>query len=70
MILLTFLKWKNHSLVTDADIDFHTKMGMPVEVFCLKSYKTLAFGRMEHVNQSKVLVNGRAFDRHSVVFFG
>ncbi|UCZ54740.1 hypothetical protein LGQ02_08345 [Bacillus shivajii] len=67
---MTFKKWKNHSLVTDKDITFHANMGLPIEVFCMKCYKTLAFGKVEFVNHNKVSVNGRSFDRQSVAFFG
>ena len=51
-------------------MEFNKKFGLPIEVFCPKSNRTLAFGRIESVHMSGVKVNGVFYKLSQNAFFG
>ncbi|UOE96442.1 hypothetical protein [Alkalihalobacillus sp. LMS39] len=65
-----YVKLINKSLVTNEDIEFNKKMGLPVEVFCPREYKTLAFGRIQSFCNEEILINGHPYCRENNAFFG
>ncbi|WP_100372664.1 hypothetical protein [Bacillus sp. FJAT-45037] len=58
------------SLVTNQDLAFNQRIGLPVEVYCSKSRITLAFGRIDMYNEAFIFVSGRPFSREAHLFFG
>ncbi|WP_096434833.1 hypothetical protein [Alteribacter populi] len=67
---MTLQKWKNHTLVTDAEFAHNMKLGYPVEAFCLTTCKTVAYGKIEKVDHKGVMIHGRRFNREGCAFFG
>ncbi|PYZ98456.1 hypothetical protein CR205_07650 [Alteribacter lacisalsi] len=67
---MTLQKWKNHSLVTDAEFIHNLKLGYPVEVFCLTTCQTVAYGKIQDLSDDTVIVHGRRFRRNGCAFFG
>lgn len=67
---MTLTKLKNKSLVTDLDLSFSMRLGLPVEVYCPESHETIAFGRIDHFCEMTVSIQGQRHDRDSVLFFG
>ncbi|MBP3950552.1 hypothetical protein [Bacillus suaedae] len=63
-------KVTDKSLVTNQDLSFNHRLGIPVEVFCLKERKTVAFGQMSHFNDQLIVIQGKAFLRSQFLFFG
>ncbi|MFV8828422.1 hypothetical protein [Alkalihalobacterium sp. APHAB7] len=63
-------KLKNKSLITNADIEFNIKYGLPVEVFCPAKKQTLAFGRIEDYNHYLIQINGVEYCRNQNALFG
>ncbi|SDH08776.1 hypothetical protein SAMN05192534_101569 [Alteribacillus persepolensis] len=63
-------KLKCRSLVTDDDVRYNFRLGIPVEVYCVKAKSTLVFGRIEHYNKQYICVAGHWFHRDRFIFFG
>ncbi|MBM7094691.1 MULTISPECIES: hypothetical protein [Alteribacter] len=63
-------KWKNRSLVTDAEFARNMKLGYPVEAFCITTCKTVAYGKIEHIDNESVIIHGQRFRRNGCAFFG
>ncbi|WP_096200989.1 hypothetical protein [Bacillus sp. FJAT-45350] len=58
------------SLTSLEDIEFNHKFGLPIEVFCPKDRRTVAFGRIENLNVKGVQINGEIFNIEENAFFG
>ncbi|TMW73631.1 hypothetical protein [Alteribacter natronophilus] len=67
---MTLHKWKNRSLVTDAEFIHNINLGYPVEVFCLTTCRTIAYGKIQDLSDETVLIHGRRFKRNGCAFFG
>ncbi|TWI54609.1 hypothetical protein [Halalkalibacter nanhaiisediminis] len=63
-------KLTNKSLVTNNDLDFNYRLGIPVEVFCSKQKKTIAFGQIHSFNDQMIQIHEFAFCRSTYLFFG
>ncbi|MDN4074596.1 hypothetical protein [Fictibacillus terranigra] len=67
---MTLLKIKTKSLVLNKDLQYNEKLGLPVEVYCPLSHQTIAFGRIETMDDCFVVINS---EKHSIAdhfFFG
>ncbi|WP_158735303.1 hypothetical protein [Alteribacillus sp. YIM 98480] len=58
------------SLITDKDVDYNFRLGIPVEVFCTHSESTIAFGQIERYSHHIICVAGSCFDRQDFIFIG
>ncbi|NEU31100.1 hypothetical protein GN156_09950 [bacterium LRH843] len=67
-MILTKLTEK--SLVTNQDVSFNYRLGIPVEVFCSKQGETIAFGQINSFNDQMIHINGQSFSRTAYLFFG
>ncbi|WP_245805906.1 hypothetical protein [Bacillus alkalicellulosilyticus] len=65
-----YYKLLNKSLVTNDDIEFNKKLGLPVEVFCPKEHRTVDFGRVQSFCNEEILINGTTYSREHNAFFG
>ncbi|KMK76474.1 hypothetical protein [Alkalihalobacillus pseudalcaliphilus] len=63
-------KITNKSLITNADLSFSQRFGLPIEVCCCKTSETLAFGQIQDFNDRFIMVADRLFQRDSNLFFG
>ncbi|WP_332693445.1 hypothetical protein [Halalkalibacter lacteus] len=63
-------KLTDKSLVTNQDLDLNHRLGLPVEVFCFKQGKTIAFGRIKAFDEEKIHIHGDDFCRSTYLFFG
>lgn len=67
---MTLTKLKNKSLVTDLDLSYSKRLGLPIEVYCPNTHETIAFGRIDHFCENTVTVQGQCYERNAVLFFG
>ncbi|MCF6137607.1 hypothetical protein [Pseudalkalibacillus berkeleyi] len=67
---MTISKFTNKSLVLDQDLEYSQKIGLPVEVYCMKQYETVAFGQIQLFTHQYVQINDRLFCRDGNAFFG
>ncbi|WP_257347756.1 hypothetical protein [Pseudalkalibacillus decolorationis] len=67
---MTISKFTNKSLVLNQDLEYTQKIGLPVEVFCMKGYDTVAFGRIQTITDDHVRVNNQLYCRQNHAFFG
>ncbi len=67
---MTFTKLKNKTIVTDDDLGYNQRIGMPIEVFCLERKQTIAFGKVQSFSNKKVCINGNHYSRDQFVLFG
>ncbi|WP_349407595.1 hypothetical protein [Pseudalkalibacillus sp. SCS-8] len=67
---MTISKFTNKSLVLDQDLEYSQKIGLPVEVYCMKEYETVAFGRIQLITKDHVQINDQLFCRNDNAFFG
>lgn len=67
---MNILKITNKSLITNQDLAFNYQMGIPIEVFCSKQGKTVAFGQIKEFNEQIINVYDHVFCRSSYLFFG
>ncbi len=51
-------------------MELNMKYGFPVEVFCPKEYKKVAFGPIEKYTQDSIIVRGKIFCRNKHAIFG
>ncbi|ARK30271.1 hypothetical protein [Halalkalibacter krulwichiae] len=58
------------SLVTNEDLDYNHRLGLPVEVFCFKKGKTIAFGAIRDFNDKYIQIRGDEYCRSTFLFFG
>lgn len=67
---MTITKLKNKTVITDDDLGFNQRIGMPIEVFCLERKQTIAFGKIQSYNNGQVCINGNYYCRDQYVLFG
>jgi hypothetical protein len=67
---MTLTKLKNKSLVTDLELSYSLRLGLPIEVYCPDKHETVAFGRIDQFCDSTVVIQGQHFNRESSLFFG
>ncbi len=67
---MNLAKITDKSLVTNQDLDFNQRIGLPVEVYCSKRSETIAFGQINAFNDQTIYIGGRPFCRQSNLFFG
>ncbi|WP_017728083.1 hypothetical protein [Halalkalibacterium ligniniphilum] len=67
---MVLTKLTDKSLVTNQDLEFNHRIGLPIEVYCSKRVETLAFGRIESYNDQSIIINGQSFSRQCHLFFG
>ncbi|MDT8860049.1 hypothetical protein N0O92_07365 [Alkalihalobacillus sp. MEB130] len=63
-------KLTNKSLVTNQDLELNHRLGIPVEVFCSKQGKTLAFGQIKGFDEERIQIRDYEFCRTTYLFFG
>ncbi|ADC51093.1 MULTISPECIES: hypothetical protein [Alkalihalophilus] len=63
-------KLTDKSLVTNQDLAFNQRIGLPVEVYCSRQGTTLAFGKIEMYTDHFIYVSGRSYCRENHMFFG
>ncbi|MCK0472154.1 hypothetical protein [Halalkalibacter sp. APA_J-10(15)] len=63
-------KVRNFTLITNNDISYNYRLGLPIEVYCIQSKKTIAFGRIAFFNNSVIIIHGHSYTRSSYLFFG
>jgi hypothetical protein len=56
--------------VTNQDLDLNHRLGLPVEVFCFKQGKTVAFGPIKAFDDEKICIRENEFCRSTYLFFG
>ncbi|GAE25686.1 hypothetical protein JCM9140_1693 [Halalkalibacter wakoensis JCM 9140] len=67
-MILTKLTTK--TLVTNEDLELNHRLGLPVEVFCSKKGKTIAFGQIKEFDEQKIQIRDNGFCRSTYLFFG
>lgn len=67
---MTLMKIKTKSLVLNKDLEYNIKLGLPVEVYCPNAHKTVAFGRIEMMNERFVVINSEKHAIEDHFFFG
>ncbi|GAF65334.1 hypothetical protein [Alkalihalobacillus trypoxylicola] len=67
---MNILKITDKSLITNADLQFSKNLGLPVEVYCSKNKKTVAFGQIQDFNNEQIQISGVTFRRENYLFFG
>ena len=67
---MTLTKMKTKTLLCHRDLEYNRKLGLPVEVFCPKKQKTIAFGRIEALSKNGVIINRAIYSKHRYIFFG
>ncbi|MDV2683423.1 hypothetical protein AB3N04_02315 [Alkalihalophilus sp. As8PL] len=63
-------KLTDKSLITNQDLAFNQRIGLPVEVYCSRRCATLAFGKIEMYTDTIIFVGGQSFCRENHLFFG
>ncbi|WP_035340105.1 hypothetical protein [Halalkalibacter hemicellulosilyticus] len=63
-------KVKKFTLVTNNDISYNYRLGLPIEVYCIRSKKTIAFGRIAFFNDNVIIIRRHSYARSSYLFFG
>ncbi|SDM78122.1 hypothetical protein SAMN04488137_1901 [Fictibacillus solisalsi] len=67
---MTLLKIKTKSLVLNKDLEYNEKLGLPVEVYCPLAHQTIAFGRIETLDDHFVVINSEKHAISDYFFFG
>lgn len=67
---MTFYKLKNKTIITNHDMELNMKYGLPVEVFCPKEFRTIAFGPIEKYTQNSIMISGKKYCRNKHAIFG
>lgn len=67
---MTLTKLKNKSLVTDVDLSYSMRLGLPIEVYCPDKHETIAFGRIDQFCDMTVVIQGQQHNRETCLFFG
>jgi hypothetical protein len=67
---MTLTKLKNKSLMTDRELSYNMRLGLPVEVYCPAKHETIAFGRIDQFCDRTVVIHGKKHQRESCLFFG
>ncbi|MFB4163455.1 hypothetical protein ACE1TI_06340 [Alteribacillus sp. JSM 102045] len=63
-------KLKCRSLITDHDVDYNYRLGIPIEVYCTRTETTMAFGQIERYSEQLICVAGKCFERSRFIFIG
>ncbi|MGO4888213.1 hypothetical protein ACJ2A9_10685 [Anaerobacillus sp. MEB173] len=63
-------KLTNKSLVTNDDLAYNMRIGLPIEVFCPSAQSTIAFGRIESFTGQQVYISGAEYCREKHLLFG
>lgn len=63
-------KLKSKSLISNEDLTFNKRLGLPVEVFCPKTNRTLAFGKITTISNATITIHNINYCRAKHVFFG
>ncbi|WP_062046739.1 hypothetical protein [Bacillus sp. JCM 19034] len=67
---MKLIKVKNYSIVTTNELSYNYRLGLPIEVFCLHTKRTIAFGRIQILNDDFIQIHGHQYNRNSYLFFG
>ncbi len=60
----------NKTTLSYEDLEYNKKLGLPIEIYCPKQQKTIAFGRIEALMNHGVIINQSIYSNHDYVFFG
>jgi hypothetical protein len=63
-------KLKTKSLTLHSDLAYNQRLGLPVEVFSMKSFQTIAFGKIRLISDKFVCINSQFYSRETHLFFG
>ncbi|MFB5661633.1 hypothetical protein [Alteribacillus sp. HJP-4] len=63
-------KLTRRSLVTEEDIEYNYRLGIPVEVYCLYTESTVAFGKIASFTSRHICISKTYFNRNHFVFIG
>jgi hypothetical protein len=67
---MTLTKLRDKTVITDDDLGYNQRIGMPIEVFCLENNQTIAFGKIQSFSNCQVCINGNYYSRDEYVLFG
>lgn len=67
---MEFTKKLNKTSLSMEDLEYNYKLGLPIEIFCLKQLKTVAFGRIEAFSEHGVIVNQTIYSNKDYLYFG
>lgn len=67
---MEMMKRVNKTSLSMEDLEYNYKLGLPIEIFCLKKMKTVAFGRIEAYTEHGVIVNQTIYSNKDYRFFG
>lgn len=67
---MEFTKRANKISLSIDDLEYNYKLGLPIEIFCIKKMKTVAFGRIEAFSKHGVIVNQTIYSNKDYLFFG
>lgn len=67
---MEFTKRINKTSLTIEDLEYNYKLGLPIEIVCLKKMKTVAFGRIEAYSEHGVIVNRTIYSNQDYLYFG
>jgi tRNA uridine 5-carbamoylmethylation protein Kti12 len=70
VISMTLTKLRNKTVITDDDLGYNQRIGMPIEVFCLEKKQTIAFGKIQSFTNGQICINGNHYSRDQYVLFG
>ncbi|PSL50461.1 hypothetical protein B0H94_10372 [Salsuginibacillus halophilus] len=63
-------KLKHQSLVRDEELGTHYQWGLPVEVYCLQTFQSKAFGRPQAYSALHITIQGKCYPRRNILLFG
>lgn len=67
---MTLKKMKTRSLLYYKELEYNRKLGLPIEVFCPRQKKTVAFGRIEALSKNGIIINSVIYSNEQYIFFG
>ncbi|MGC4376261.1 hypothetical protein WD019_04870 [Fictibacillus sp. Mic-4] len=67
---MTITKLKTKSLVLNTELDYNKRLGLPVEVYSTITHETIAFGRIDTIDDRFVVINNKKHSRETNMFFG
>lgn len=67
---MVYTKRINKTSLSYDDLEYNRKLGLPIEIYCPKQQKTIAFGRIEALTNHGVIINQSIYSSYEYVFFG
>lgn len=67
---MTYTKRMKKTALSYEDLEYNRKLGLPIEIYCPKQHKTIAFGRIEALSNHGVIINQYIYSNHDYIFYG